>query len=262
METNMSRLFVCPKNDAEANEIVHLLQINNELVLITSQPWGATWGGLEPEIKNAISVYISNNPDSVIYGIELGGTPPNGCVNIDHHRYKEEDRSNSLSSIEQIASLLGVKLNRMQMLIAANDRGYIPGMLELDATQDEIHYIRRLDKSAQGVTDKDEEIAEKEIMSAKWFDGSDGKKVIVEASRSVSSPYCDRLFGIANHILIIPAKREDGDWLYFGPLAHHLASKKFPEQHWSGGRKESGYYGINNPSVDTIDTILEIFHDK
>ena len=69
---------------------------------------------------------------------------------IDHHN----EYCHLPSSLEQVASVLGVELNRKQRLIAANDVGYIPAMKALMATDEEIAEIRREDRRAQGVTEK------------------------------------------------------------------------------------------------------------
>ncbi len=53
----------------------------------------------------------------------------------------------------QIPELLNIELSRWQQLIAANDCGYIPAMLKMDASNNEIEAIRKADRKAQGVTD-------------------------------------------------------------------------------------------------------------
>ena len=59
--------------------------------------------------------------------------------------------------------MLKIELNRWQKLISANDRGYIPAMKRMGATNDEIKEIREYDKECQGVTPEDERLAEKSI---------------------------------------------------------------------------------------------------
>lgn len=78
---------------------------------------------------------------------------------IDHHN----ERSNEPSFIEQIADLLKITLTREQQLIAANDKGYIPAMEALGATQEEIKDIRRRDRQAQGIVNNDELLGEKSL---------------------------------------------------------------------------------------------------
>ena len=42
-------------------------------------------------------------------------------------------------------------------LVAANDSRYIPGMIKLGASREEIDDIRRADRAAQGVSEGDDE---------------------------------------------------------------------------------------------------------
>ena len=52
------KIFIVPNNDGEALAIIDLLKQNGyeegKNLFITEQGWGASWKGLEPEIKNAI----------------------------------------------------------------------------------------------------------------------------------------------------------------------------------------------------------------
>ena len=103
---------------------------------------------------------ILNNDDFFV-GVELKSdiTEPAHYKLIDHHN----KLSSNLSSLEQVAALLGVKLTWEQQLIAANDRGYIPAMNALGASKEEIENIRLRDRQAQGATANDEKLAEKSI---------------------------------------------------------------------------------------------------
>lgn len=163
-----ARLWVVPRNDGEALEIVRLLVANREAVLVSRQSWGASWVALEPELSRIVSQWRRSNPRGVVIGIELAGKPPKRAGNIDHHWYPGDDRRHPASSLEQVASLLGVKLNRWQKLVALNDRGYIPALQEAGATEHEIAAIRDHDRCAQGLTADDRTSAERDIRSAQW----------------------------------------------------------------------------------------------
>ena len=69
-------------------------------------------------------------------GIELTEdiVPPPTYIRIDHHN----ELSDRPAAIVQVAALFGVELDRWQLLVAANDARYIPGMLEMGATDEEI----------------------------------------------------------------------------------------------------------------------------
>ncbi len=100
----------------------------------------------------------------VFYGVELTEDiePPKHYTLIDHHN-ENQDRG---SSLEQIAKIFGIELNRFQKLVAINDKSYIDGLKRFGATDVEIEYIRKLDREAQGVTEEDEYLATISIESS------------------------------------------------------------------------------------------------
>jgi hypothetical protein len=106
---------------------------------------------------------LNDKDEFVAIELELDINPPKHFIEIDHHN----QNSNKPSSLEQVAKLLDVKLDRYLELVAANDRGYIPEMKKLCATAKEIQALRAKDRAAQGVTQKDEELAQKSIDEAK-----------------------------------------------------------------------------------------------
>ena len=69
---------------------------------------------------------------------------------IDHHKYQDIDRSFSVSSLEQFACLISYHLNRWEMGIALNDRGYIPALRKNGYSEEEILKIRQFDLETQG----------------------------------------------------------------------------------------------------------------
>lgn len=162
-EGRPERLWIVPVNDGEAVEIAALLGEHGETVAVTRQRWGASWAGLEAGVREAIERFRAAHPEGAIYGVELAGPDPYGAVNIDHHRYGEEDRSHPRSSLEQVAEVLGVGLGRWRRLVAANDRGYIPAMEAEGATAEEIAAVRQADRAAQGVTAEQEAAAERDV---------------------------------------------------------------------------------------------------
>ena len=144
----------------------------------------------------ALSVYedvLNEYADAsrwLIYGIELADDveSPSNYVRIDHHN----DYIDRHSSIEQVLSILNLAPDRHQMLVAANDAEYIPGMLALGASAEEIEAIRRADRNAQGVTEEDERLAESAIRDNK--SGDPENLIVVKSNTSMFSPICDRLF--------------------------------------------------------------------
>jgi hypothetical protein len=248
--------FIVPANDGEAVEIRKILQTAKISHVVTRQAWGATWVNLEPEVVVAIEGFISANPSAVIYGVELGGPARWGAINIDHHIYRDENRSNEKSSIEQVAALLGVELTRHQLLIAANDKGYIPAMKAMGATENEIKIVRAQDRLAQGVTPDQEAQAVADIQSAEIR----GHKWLVRCPKGSTSAVTDRIFGQYAELLTVDGV--NGKWIYFGP--RHMQFYAITEggttlARWAGGDPKNGFSGVEKPTEETQIKILEFF---
>jgi len=243
------RVWVVPANDGEAVEILRLLGERGEHVLQTHQRWGASWAALEPEILAA----VANGAHKVeqIYGVELAGPNAYGAINIDHHRYAEDDRWRPESSLEQVAVILGVPLDRHRLLVAANDRGYIPAMEALGASPEEIEEVRAADRAAQGLTVDDRVHAERDIAKADWL----GKRVAVSCPNGVTSWHSDLLYGKATEWLLMAPTM----WLYSGDRREDFERLALSEPHWSGGEAAHGYSVVASPSPESQRKIRELF---
>jgi hypothetical protein len=114
---------------------------------------------------NILGVNLEEVEYDAIYGIELQGEPLKDCINIDYHNYDNDERYNTLTSLEQLAKILNFNLSFEQKLICANSKGYIFGMKELckkyslsdEIIDFKIREIRRKDRTAQGITAEDYE---------------------------------------------------------------------------------------------------------
>lgn len=248
--TQRSRLWVVPLNDGEAVEIVRLLRTAGERMLVSGQPHGATWEGLEPQIRDEIARARSEDSLSQILGVELAGGNPYGARNIDHHCYAGDDRSNTRSSIEQCAAILGVALDRHQQLVAINDRAWIPGLEAARATPEEIERIRRQDLAAQGLGAADREQANVDLASAVWV----GRLALVRCPQGANSFHNDLLYRRADETLLISPEV----WSYSGIRHRELQTLGLPEKHWSGGAPERGYFGVEQPSSGSRERILTL----
>lgn len=147
-------LFLLGGYDLEMDEIKKLLDEHQ----LDYRDKKLSWGAKLSEYKEYL------NFDGHIYGIELEQDiqTPQNYVEIDHHNkniHKE-------SSLEQIANLLNIKLNRYQMLVAKNDSAFIKGMKSVCASEDEIKEIRAKDRKVQGVTPDDEYLAKLSISAS------------------------------------------------------------------------------------------------
>lgn len=188
----------------------------------------------------------------IVFGIELREdiVPPECYRAIDHHN----ELSASPCALEQVMKILQQPMTRYEQLVAANDKAYIPGMLELDASEEEITFIRRADRKAQGVTDEEERLAEKSIESNLEIKDD---LIIVQALCSRFSPICDRLFPY--HKLLIYT---DSEWMYYGDGCCSVRDL-FADELLSGnlfyGGGEQGYVGVKQ-NVYKKDNIIEMIN--
>lgn len=248
---NNQILIVTPVNDGEATQIAKILKSEKIKTLITAQGWGASWDGLEPEIKKQIEEY--KNKNFKIYGVELQGSAPEGAVNIDHHKYDGDDRSSDKSSLEQVADLIGYKLSLYEEFIAANDKGFIPAMMSLaktknlskEETQKLIEKVRLQDRAAQGITPEQEEIAEKAIQEAEVSD----LLTVVHMAHSKTATICDRLYGRYKNLLVVSS---DGEVNFFGCQKVIKKLSDLVKGSWSGGDldHDNGFWGGYPQNLD------------
>lgn len=180
---------------------------------------------------------LNEHPNALIYGVELQEDIPlpSNYKAIDHHNQNTE----LPSALEQVVNLLQLPMTRYWELIAANDKAYIPGMVEKGASEEEITTIRLADRKAQGVSEEEELLAVKAISESR--EKVNGLMVI-HAYSSRFSPICDRLF---------PYKRllvyTDSEWMYYG-IGATLVRNLFENEYQNGGLfyggGKNGYVGI------------------
>jgi hypothetical protein len=249
----VERIWVVPNNDGEAIELQGLLRERGERVLVTNQRWGASWSNLEPGIRGDLESFRQQHSNGVVYGVELAGTNRFSAVDIDHHSYRDADRAHALSSLEQVAAILAAPLSRWRQLVAANDRGYIPAMIELGASAEEIAMVRAQDRAAQGITPRQEARAESDLTDAEWI----GKRVHVWCPEGVTASHSDRLHGRAEESLL----ESPQECVYYGPRHRTLASLQWPEHTYAGGNAAAGYFGLVAPGETSRERLKRLFWD-
>lgn len=194
---------------------------------------GLAWDNAKLSLYRDVIGWYSK---SEIYAVELleDMDPPVRYHRIDHHN----DMNGRPSSLEQVATLLGVELDRFQKLVAANDSGYIPAMKALGATDEEISEIRLRDRAAQGVTEEDERLAEKSLQDGMWRSDN---IVVVKSQTSKFSTICDRVYPY-NRLLIYTTS----EWMFYGDgkseLVNRFAEDIRQKKIFHGGG-ERGYMG-------------------
>lgn len=153
--------LIIPDNDGEAHltiEIARRLWVD---VRVSRQGWGATLEAARaqnPEILASTrkGVWLFEIPGKAVErDLEQGGTK---VVVLDHHYYRDEDRTQPTCSLEQFLEMLGVTDEQLEALsldprfvqsVAVNDREYIYGLREAGFSEEEIRRVREYDMRAQ-----------------------------------------------------------------------------------------------------------------
>ena len=220
--------FLLGGYDLEMLEIRKILEIHNQPFTDLNLSWGAT--------LDAYQEAIQANPNHVFVGIELvikdNSVIPQNYIEIDHHN----EKAHLPASIEQLASVLGVNLTRHQQLVAANDKGYIPAMRQMGASEDEIEYIRYLDRQAQGVTEEMEQMALSSLKKGRF----EHDVFVIETPLDKFSPIVDRLN--QNKILIYNHETLNYYGVGINKLAESFKNLIDSQKAYHGGG-DSGYFG-------------------
>ena len=227
-------IFLLGGHDLEMREIKKILESIPDILFFDER---FQWHNANLSAYKPVLHQYGNSSNVMIYGIELLENdalplPLNYC-RIDHHN---KDNTN-VSSLEQVAEILNIKLTWEQQLIAANDRGYIPAMQQLGASPKEIQQIRLRDRMSQGVTEEDELLAKKAIENSIIEQGV----IVVESESNRFSPICDRLYPYEKLLIYT-----DDELMYYGKgkerLPAHFDSEVNAGKMFHGGGSD-GYFG-------------------
>jgi len=242
---------LCPVNDGESNTIVDICRRLGIDVRISAQPWGATLDREPPENLTHMkaSVVVVEMPS-----IELEQTLRQAGYQlhvVDHHYYPALglDRRQAISSLEQVAALLGYSLTRWEAGIAMNDRDYIFGLFDAGYNKDEILAIRRFDLEAQGISQQEIESVREALRTAP-----------VEAGITILRLKSGKA-GFAQDFLVMENPREVRDLLiltgnpvtkaqFYGDPGKVNRLADIGE--WMGGGKKSKFWGTNHPDLTEI----------
>ena len=238
----MNNYFFLGGYDTEMCEIKEILEQKGIPFYDKNLQWGARLSDYKEELK-----MLSLEDRPVLVELIIDMPLPKNSIIIDHH--SEKAGTEKPTSIEQVAELLGIELNRPQKLIAANDRAHIKGMISAGATQEEIEQIRAFDRRCQGVTDEEERQSEEIYKNFK----SAGKLDVLEVPFKHTSPITDRLFGKYENLLIITP--ETINFFGEGSIVQKLG-KAFKGSWYGGNLPKEGFWGIRKSKVITTSKIL------
>ncbi|MBK6914990.1 MAG: hypothetical protein IPH11_15515 [Ignavibacteriales bacterium] len=244
MRIDKNYTFYLGGYDAEMYEIRKILEHHNLSFFDKNLSWGAKASDYKDNLNSVKKTEIP-----VLIELTIDMPIPLNTIIIDHHNENESKPS----SVEQIAVLLGIELNRWQKLIAANDKGYIPAMKNICASTIEIKEIREFDRKAQGVTEEDEKLAEESIIKNKKEQNG---ITIIKSLTEKFSPIADRMYGKTSNLLVYT----DEALTYYGEKKKQILNK-FNNLVDGGkayyGGKDFGFFGLAKGKV-TNDEVIEI----
>ncbi len=203
--------------------------------------WGAKASVYREEIMGALARGLT--PVLVELEDDLGLGAPCLIV-VDHHGPKAGgDKPTSLHQVFDLLDLPSQRWSRWYDLVAANDRGYVPAMIEIGATREDIIHVRAADRAAQGITPEDELVGEKAVSQAETMAG--GKLTIVRLPHNRTAVVTDRLDpslggpGFQNLLVYSP---EEINFYGDGKTIATLI-RQFPSGWYGGALPERGFWG-------------------
>ncbi|RLJ16848.1 hypothetical protein DJ031_15355 [bacterium endosymbiont of Escarpia laminata] len=232
-------------NDLEMEAIRRLLRLRDVAVdHIHDKHLG--WGARASDYRAEIAA-LPNNATAVLIELENDLDPlPQRAVLLDHHG--EQAGIDKPTVLEQLWRLLEMPPDRWGQgefadfpLIVANDRGYIPAMRRLGATDEQIADIRARDRAAQGITPEQEAQAEAALQQRRGQ--ASGRLTLVDLPHARIAPVTDRLMlgeGYRNLLVISPGEVNfSGE----GGLVRQL-NRNFPGGWYGGELPERGFWGV------------------
>lgn len=199
--------FFLGGNDLEMVEIKNILNANALPFADKGLSWhNATASAYLEQIRQAVAGNFK--PVLVELKADIAEDVLAQCVIVDHH----DANIAREASVLQVLALLGLEPNWRQRLIAANDSGYIPAMLKLGATRQEIEQIRLEDWKAQNISDELIAEALTAYRNAQTVNGV----LVIDMEHFCFAPVTDSAFWVQKRQNILFKFRE-GRTLYFGP---------------------------------------------
>ncbi|MBQ4876364.1 hypothetical protein J8M21_03980 [Pseudoalteromonas luteoviolacea] len=154
MLTQQNTSILCPTNDLEAHSIIELAKLHGFTIFEGPSFWGATLADALAEIDlntckpNLLAIELPDLDGEAQQYLDQTGIV---LHTLDHHQYPQSDARHTLSAIEQFAALFSLPLSDYEQLVAANDKGFIPGLLAAGASYQQMRQIRDDEARVRGV---------------------------------------------------------------------------------------------------------------
>lgn len=206
---------------------------------------GLRWGAKASAYRAEIEAALGRGETPVLVELEDDlGLADKAVVVVDHHGPRSGgDRPTSLHQVFDLLGLGPDDWTHDLELVAANDRGYIPGLVAAGANREEIRRLRAADRAAQGVTLDTEVEAERAARLAEPL--CDGRLTLARMTSPSLAAVEDRLHaalggpGVENLLLLGPS---EANFSGEGRIVLELA-ERFPGGYWGGALPARGFWG-------------------
>lgn len=242
---------ICPFNDGESKTIVDICRRLGVDVRVSEQPWGATLDREPSENLQRLkkTIVVIEMPSIALE--EQLGRQGHAVLVVDHHHYPNWnlDRRRPLSSLEQVAEILGYPLTRWEQGVAINDRAYIFGLLDAGYAMDEILALRRFDLESQGVPPERIDAVREALRTAPVKAG-----ITVLHLDFVNAGFAQDFLVLENpsqvrDLLVLGGKPVRKVQFYGDPAK---VEKLADIGEWTGGGTRSKFWGTNHPDLPEI----------
>ncbi len=237
--------FLLGGHDLEMLAIRELLELTGARFHDKHLPWGAKASDYLCEIEAAKSA----GETPVLIELEPDLPDLEGAVLVDHHGARAgADKPTSLHQIFDLLGLPQQEWTRWFDLVAANDRGYIPELLAIGATREEIIRIRAADRAAQGIAPEEEAQGEEAVKRLQSRAG--GRLHVVELPHARTATVADRLEsalggpGYTNLLVVSPMQV---NFFGQGKIIEAL-NRRYPSGWYGGALPERGFWGHGAPA--------------
>lgn len=221
------------------------------------------WGARASAYSREIASCIDEQRTPVLVELEDDlGLGPAAVVVVDHHG--PAAGRDTPTSLHQVFRLLGLPRDGWTSwyeLVAANDRGYIPELLTIGASAEEVARVRRADRAAQGITAEEEAEGEQAVEEAEALAG--GRLTVVRLKHSRLATVEDRLDptlggpGVTNLLVLSP---DEVNFSGAGPLVLALAGQ-YPGGWFGGNLPDRGYWGTKDVPQDLVHFLVSLLQE-
>jgi CRISPR-associated protein Cas1 len=220
---------------------------------------GLAWGAQASDYRTEIEATLAHGQVPVL--VELANDlhlDLARVIFVDHHgEYAGEGRPTSLHQVWTLLALPSERWTRWFELVATNDWGYIPALVAMGASQEEIVAVRAADRAAQGITAAEEAAGAAATASSKTM--ADGQLTIVQLPHTRTATVTDRLateLGGPGYENLLVCSPDQINFFGSGQLVQAL-DEAFPGG-WSGGALPTrGFWGHGTPLPDLLPILLE-----